>query len=137
MDQNMIYIDAMLKRAMGNKTLAITLFEKLFAELPVEIEALALAITQNDILSAKKITHKLQGSFSFCGFLKLETLTKNLENALCSDELKKIQMNFDRLEKEVVVFKNTQENNKAPSGKSRMQPTGHFIQSKACISSSV
>ena len=87
MKDEFIYIDAMLKRTMGNKKLAITLFKKLFTEIPLEMKALESAININETERGQKILHKLQGSFSFCGFLKLKILAQNLENILLTDDL--------------------------------------------------
>ncbi|MCK5872110.1 MAG: Hpt domain-containing protein [Methylococcales bacterium] len=88
MTDEFVYIDAMLKRTLGNKKLAIILFKKLFTEIPLEMNALESAINTNETEAGQKILHKLQGSFSFCGFLKLNVLAQNLEDALLMEDLK-------------------------------------------------
>jgi chemotaxis protein histidine kinase CheA len=104
-----VYIEAMMKRTMGNKALARLLFKKLFSELPLDIKALKKAIMQNKMPVAQKITHKLQGTFSFCGFSKLEILTKHLENIVCYGDLGKSSMSFDDLEREITLFNHLQD----------------------------
>ncbi|MCK5728881.1 MAG: Hpt domain-containing protein [Methylococcales bacterium] len=99
-----VYIDAMLKRTIGNKKLAIRLFEKLFTEIPLEIDELQRAINANEIILAQKILHKLQGSFSFCGFLTLSVLSKQLEDTLFAKNLKKNKIFFELLKKETTNF---------------------------------
>ncbi len=104
MKDESVYIDAMLKRTMGNEKLAITLFEKLFTEIPVEIKLLQLAVNKNEIIIAQNILHKLQGSFSFCGFLTLSVLSKQLEEAFLTKDLEKNKLFFKRLKQEINNF---------------------------------
>lgn len=87
MSDESVYVEAMLARTMGNKSLAITLFKKLFSELPQQMAEIELAIAEKQVVIAQKKLHKLQGSLDFCGFLELKRFAKNLESVLLDNNL--------------------------------------------------
>jgi HPt (histidine-containing phosphotransfer) domain-containing protein len=89
MSDELVYVEAMLARTMGNKSLAITLFKKLFSELPQQVAEIELAIAEKQVVIAQKKLHKLQGSLGFCGFVVLEKFAKNLESVLLDNNLEK------------------------------------------------
>lgn len=111
------YVEAMLERTMGNRQLAIILFEKLFLELPEQLSVIEKAIEQQQFDLAEAVTHKLHGSFAFCGFSELEILAKDLEKSLQLNNhqqivkflpllAKKIRMFDDKLQKRILMLLN-------------------------------
>ncbi len=89
MSDELVYVEAMLTRTMGNKSLAIILFKKLFFELPQQMAEIEQAIVGKEVVIAQKKLHKLQGSLDFCGFLELKRVAKNLESVLWDNNLEK------------------------------------------------
>lgn len=77
-----VYIEAMLARTLGNRQLAIILFEKLFAEVPERLSKIEAALYQRQQSEAFKQAHMLHGSFAYCGFVSLQALAADLEMAL-------------------------------------------------------
>ena len=104
MDDELVYVEAMLDRTMGNKSLAITLFKKLFLDLPQQVAEIELAIAEKQVVIALKKLHKLQGSLDFCGFLELKRFAKNLESVLSVDNLEKVNDELFLLAGEVERF---------------------------------
>jgi len=104
MNDETVYIKAMLIRTMGNKLLAITLFKKLFSELPQQMIEIEKAIDQKQLVIVQEKLHKLQGSLSFCGFSEFERFTKNLERVLSVDNLEKVGDELFLLAREIERF---------------------------------
>ena len=95
------YIEKMLVRTMKNRSLATVLFKKLFLELPEQIVSIESAINEQQIEQAQKEVHKLQGSFSFCGFSELEKQAKKLENNLLANNRQSIMEDLKGLIQQV------------------------------------
>ncbi len=109
MDNDLVYIEAMLERTMGDRLLAITLFKKLFLEFPRQIIEIEIAVEQSQIIVARKKLHKLQGSLSFCGFFELKSLAKNLEERLLNNDLDRVVEDLSVLVQEITLFNGLQE----------------------------
>jgi len=109
MRDELVYVKAMLARTMGNKALAITLFEKLSLELPQQILSIEQAIVQEQIYLAQKKLHQLQGSLSFCGFNRFVKIAQDLENTLEVDNSEERKNKLSRLSMEIEQFINLQE----------------------------
>jgi CheY-like chemotaxis protein len=90
------YAQAILQKTEFNPRLSMTLLEKLFAELPVQLNAVAEAL-HSDIQNAKHIVHKLHGSFCFYGFEDIRPLVAELEQQLLDQQHEQAKSQFERL----------------------------------------
>lgn len=105
MGDELVYVEAMLARTMGNKLLAITLFKKLFSQLPQQMIEIEKAINQKQLVIVQEKLHKLQGSLDFCGFLELERFAKNLERVLFVDNIEAVDDALLLLAREIEQFR--------------------------------
>ncbi|MDQ7090260.1 MAG: Hpt domain-containing protein [Methylococcales bacterium] len=104
MNDDLVYIDAMLVRTMGNQALAVILFKKFFSELPEQLKEIEIAIDTQEKGVAQEKIHKLQGGFNFCGFLELQGLAENLEKKLWENELDPVKESLKLLSEKVRQF---------------------------------
>jgi len=95
------YISALLQRTSGNILLATTIFNKLFAELPEQLELINQAIKTENYTAAYEITHKLHGSVSFCGFSDLQIPAQTLEKSLFTHKKDLIHSSLDQLNNKI------------------------------------
>nr|WP_305906662.1 response regulator [Methylomarinum sp. Ch1-1]MDP4519358.1 response regulator [Methylomarinum sp. Ch1-1] len=98
------YIEQMLEKTMHNKDLANVLFNKLFSELPEQIDVIKQALEQTDWTSAKDVTHKLHGSVGFCGFKDLQNAAHRLETHLSDGEIEAALSSFATLQRQIDHF---------------------------------
>lgn len=98
------YILQLLDKTHQNDQLALTIFHKLFNELPVQIAEIKQAIDKGDYSLAEDITHTLHGSIRFCGFSDLFDCSQTLERALSHQDLEQIQPGFDSLQHKIQLF---------------------------------
>ncbi len=91
------YVSTLLEKTAENKKLTKNLFNILFTELQEQIELILKALDSKDYSRAEKITHKLHGSVSFCGFSDIQTIAKELEINLSEKNIKNINSNFKAL----------------------------------------
>ncbi len=70
------------ERLDGNHQLGAKIIEKLLDELPLQLEMITNALSNQDYTNAKDIVHKVHGSAAFCGIPKLKNLAEDLEIAL-------------------------------------------------------
>lgn len=76
------YIKILLDKTCGNRLLTLTIFGKLFEELPEQISAIKDTLDSRQYALARLIAHKLHGSVSFCGLTDLQESACALENSL-------------------------------------------------------
>ncbi len=98
------YIQQLLDKTHHNEQLALTLFRKLFNELPLQLAEIKEAIEKGNYSLAEDIVHTLNGSIRFCGFLDLFDCSQTLERALSHQDLEQIQPGFDSLYNKIQLF---------------------------------
>lgn len=96
MDVN-VYARAILQKTEFNPKLSATLLEKLFAELPTQLDQIADNLTSNPKVAAE-VTHKLHGSFCFYGFEDIRPLIATLEHQLIEHQLDAAHQQFQSLQ---------------------------------------
>lgn len=98
------YIKIMLDKTRGNHSLALTLFKKLFEELPEQIDAVKNALDSRQYSVAQQITHKLHGSASFCGLSDIQEPACALESNLLNHDYESASQHFQVLRRCVLNF---------------------------------
>jgi len=88
------YIQAVLNKTKNNRHLTLTIFNKLFDELPLQITCIKDALENKQYTLAKEITHKLNGSASFCGLIDIQKPANALENCLINKNYELINPSF-------------------------------------------
>ncbi len=106
LERDIVFIEQMLKKTNHNKDLALTLFNKLFKELPEQIDMIGYALTYGETTLAKEITHKLHGSVSFCGFIDIQQTANRLETDLLNDDTDSSLLSFQDLKQKIEYFLN-------------------------------
>lgn len=98
------YSQTILSKTKNNRRLALTIFEKLFEELPLQLIDIEYQIENKHYDLAQGITHKLHGSASFCGLTDIQQSAKALENALLNHKVSAINQDFLILQQQVLNF---------------------------------
>ena len=98
------YIDIVLEKTKQNRTLALTVFKKLFQELPEQLERIEIALKAEEYTEARNITHKLNGSVSFCGLTAIQAIAERLENHLHHYRVEFVFQDFHLLQESVWLF---------------------------------
>jgi HPt (histidine-containing phosphotransfer) domain-containing protein len=98
------YTQIILSKTKNNQRLALTIFEKLFEELPLQITGIKDALGNNQFDLAKEITHKLNGSVSFCGLMDIQQSANYLESNLLNNNYANIHQQFMILQRSVLTF---------------------------------
>jgi DNA-binding response OmpR family regulator len=88
------YIQIILGKTNNNRRLALTIFNKLFEEIPLQISGIEDALENKQYALAKEITHKLNGSASFCELTDIQKLANALENCLLNKNYEAINRHF-------------------------------------------
>ena len=88
------YIQIILSKTKNNQRLTLTIFEKLFEELPLQIIGIKNALDSNQYGLAQEITHKLNGSVSFCGLMDIREPANALESDLLNKNYANIHQHF-------------------------------------------
>ncbi len=101
---NIIFINQMLEKTAQNKELAGVLFNKLFLELPEQINEIERALDTDNNAKATEITHKLHGSVGFCGFKELQKAAFQLESNLSDQKTDCIESSLANLKQLVDDF---------------------------------
>jgi len=104
-----IYIQIILSKTKNNQRLTLTLFEKLFEELPLQIVTIKNALKNKQYDLAQAITHKLNGSVSFCGLADIQQQANALENCLLKNNYASINQQFLMLQQHILNFTRLQE----------------------------
>jgi two-component system, NarL family, sensor histidine kinase BarA len=81
------YVAILLEKTQNNRDLTISLFEKLFEELPQQVKDIEAALKINNLLQAQEINHKLTGSAGFCGLIEIQQAADKMEFYLSEDNL--------------------------------------------------
>lgn len=92
------YIQIILSKTKNNRRLTLTIFEKLFEELPLQIVDIKDALKNRQYDLAREITHKLNGSASFCGLIDIQRSANTLESHLLNNNYTDINQHFLTLE---------------------------------------
>ena len=103
------YIELLLEKTLNNRTLAKTLFEKLFNSLPTQIEELAGLLKNNELTQAQKLIHDIHGAVASCGLVNLEYQAGLIERYLFENNMERAQKSFQNLEQLVNNFLACQE----------------------------
>jgi HPt (histidine-containing phosphotransfer) domain-containing protein len=98
----MDYIQIILNKTKNNRSLTLTIFKKLFEELPLQIIIIKKALENGDYAIAKETTHKLHGSASFCGLIDIQNHAYALENCLINRNYEATEQNFLLLQQDVL-----------------------------------
>jgi HPt (histidine-containing phosphotransfer) domain-containing protein len=99
----------MLQKTGKNRALAIVIFEKLFSELPEQVQKIEKFLLNQEMTEAQLIVHKLHGSMSFCGFIELQELSRQLEKSLLTKELEQTNQSFVLLKEKLLILFSLQE----------------------------
>jgi HPt (histidine-containing phosphotransfer) domain-containing protein len=102
------YTACVLKKAFGDQDLALTIFKKLFAELPGQLTAIQTALATEQYSVAEDITHDINGSFGVCGLLDLQQFAQQLEKSLQANDLSNCQSYFLLMDEQIRRFCNLQ-----------------------------
>lgn len=92
------YIQIIQNRTKNNQRLTLNIFEKLFEELPQQIIQIKDALENRQYDHAKEITHKLNGSVSFCGLTNIQQAANTLESSLLNSNYTAINQYFRTLQ---------------------------------------
>jgi two-component system sensor histidine kinase BarA len=76
------YANAILAKVQNNRQLGRQFLNKLLEEVPTQLAALELYLSERSIADALNIAHKLHGSFCFYGFADFRVIAGQLEQAL-------------------------------------------------------
>lgn len=106
------YIQIIQRKTNNNRRLTLTIFEKLFEELPRQITDIKNALENKQYHLAQEITHKLNGSASFCGLADIQQPASALESCLLNNNvdtqqlfiaLQQNALNFMRHQKSILI----------------------------------
>ncbi|MEQ1484653.1 Hpt domain-containing protein [Methyloglobulus sp.] len=76
------FIQALLAKCHNNNSLVLTLYQKLFEELPLQTSQIGEAIQKKQYKTAFELTHKLNGSAKICCLRHIEDSANSLETCL-------------------------------------------------------
>ncbi|MCF7965444.1 MAG: Hpt domain-containing protein [Methylobacter tundripaludum] len=94
----------MLGKTKNNPHLALTIFEKLFEELPLQLIQIKDALENSQYDLAREVTHKLNGSVSFCGLLEIRQPANDLEIRLLNNNYADTHQHFLTLQQCILNF---------------------------------
>ncbi|MGX2030879.1 response regulator [Methylocaldum gracile] len=77
-----LYLNAIIEKTGGNRALAEKLMLRLAQELPEQLADVEKALCDDNYRQAREITHKINGSASFCGLFGIRKAASELETAL-------------------------------------------------------
>jgi CheY-like chemotaxis protein len=98
------YIQLILNKTKNNQRLALTIFKKLFEELPMQIIGIKDALENGQYELAHEITHKLNGSVSFCDLMDIQQPANALERCLLNKNLVDLNRYFLILQQNTLNF---------------------------------
>jgi len=103
------YIQLIQNKTKHNQSLTVTIFNKLFAELPLQIETIRGALDCQQYKLAEDTVHKLHGSASFCDLEDIRKPAHALESCLIDKNYQTINRCFRSLEESILKFTNQQQ----------------------------
>jgi HPt (histidine-containing phosphotransfer) domain-containing protein len=98
------YVQMILNKTKNNQRLTLTLFEKLFEELPSQIIDINDALENKQYDLAREITHKLNGSVSFCCLMDIQQSANALESCLLNNNYASTNQHFLMLQQCILNF---------------------------------
>lgn len=98
------YLQTILSKTNNNRNLAFTILDKLFEELPSQINAIKEALENQRYAQAQEVTHKLHGSASFCGLVDIQQAANTLESNLVHNNYTDINQHFLSLQLRTLDF---------------------------------
>jgi HPt (histidine-containing phosphotransfer) domain-containing protein len=98
------YIQIIQAKTKNNQRLTLTIFEKLFEELPLQLANINEALKNKQYTLAQEITHKLNGSASFCGLQDIQQPANTLETSLLNLNYADINKQFQTLQQCTLHF---------------------------------
>jgi len=98
------YIKILLDKTRGNRPLTLTIFKKLFEELPEQISTIEEALDSRQYTLARLTTHKLHGSVGFCGLTDLQEPACVLETSLLNHDYEAANHHFLILQQGILNF---------------------------------
>lgn len=98
------YIQIIQTKTKNNQRLTLTLFEKLFEELPLQVIDIKDALENKQYDLAQEITHKLNGSVSFCGLMDIQQSASALESRLLNNNYTSTDQHFLMLQQCTLNF---------------------------------
>ena len=105
----LIYIQIIQRKTKNNQRLTLIIFEKLFEEPPLQIIGIKDALENKQYDLAQEITHKLNGSASFCGLTDIQQPASALERSLLHNNYANTQQHFITLQQNTLSFTRYQE----------------------------
>lgn len=117
------FCDALLSSTRNNKSLAANLIRKLLEELPVQYQGIVGAFAAGNLQEAKDITHKINGSASFCRLVRMRAAADNLESALIA-ALESGQSGHDIANDKLIAILNQEINRLLAVGQQVLQALG-------------
>lgn len=103
------YVQLMLDKTKNNRGLALTIFIKLFDELPEQLISIQNALKNQQLAQAKETIHLLHGSASFCGLLAIQNSANDLETSLINADIAAAKNHFIELQRHVADLTSHQE----------------------------
>lgn len=103
------YIQLIQNKTKHNQRLTVTIFNKLFAELPLQIKTIKDALDCKQYALAEETVHKLHGSALFCDLEDIREPACALENCLMNKSYKTVNRYFRLLEESTLKFTSQQQ----------------------------
>jgi CheY-like chemotaxis protein len=98
------YAQQLLAKTAYDRDLALTILNKLYEELPQQLDSIQKALRHRQWQQALSITHKLHGSVSFCGLTDIRQQALTLEQNLISKDFLETDRHFDKLQALIQQF---------------------------------
>ncbi|WP_162531690.1 response regulator [Methylotuvimicrobium alcaliphilum] len=98
------YAQQLLAKTAYDRDLALTILNKLYEELPQQLNSIQKALHHRQWQQALSITHKLHGSVSFCGLTDIRQQALTLEQNLISKDFLETDRHFDKLQASIQQF---------------------------------
>ncbi len=103
------YIQKIHKKTKYNDQLTYIIFNKLFEELPHQVQIIQGALDKQQYSVAKDTIHKLHGSVSFCDLKDLSKIAFALESSLINKKPEAIGLLFLMLKEQIANFSSYQQ----------------------------
>jgi HPt (histidine-containing phosphotransfer) domain-containing protein len=101
---SLAYIQTIRNRTHNNHSLTVTIFKKLFEELPKQIIDIKEALENKHYDLAQEVTHKLHGSVSFCGLIDIQQQANVLESCFLNHNYAVVDRHFLELQQRTLNF---------------------------------
>jgi HPt (histidine-containing phosphotransfer) domain-containing protein len=99
-------IQALLVKCHNNNSLVLTLYQKLFEELPLQTNQIEEALEKKQYETAIELAHKLNGSAKICCLQHIEDSANSLETCLMMNNYVQADRHFLMLQERVADFFN-------------------------------